>query len=474
MVGLVIPLIASAPAAAQCGWAWTIGAPLPSPRSGAAMAYDSGRGCAVLVGGTLADGTVSNATIEFDGAAWQLKSPSGPLPRRTGHAMAYDSTRGVIVLFGGLTGAPQAPSSTTYEFDGTTWRVVPTPASPPARRWHAMTYDPLRQVVVMHGGLAADGLVADTWEYNGVTWTQRSAGCAGARCQHSIAYDPSRQKVILFGGATWLDPVQYGTMTWAWDGTTWTEVPPGASGNPPARSGGAMAWSPAAQRLVLTGGFDSLGPITTTSALTPQGWSTTATTGNPPARRAGCMVWHAGLGRFVVAGGSAASGGLLTEAWLLAPGVAFTSGPGSQQVNEGLSVTLTASVSGAVSGWQWRRDGAPISNDARVSGATSSSLLIDPVTAADQGVYDVVAMTACGPLPSPAAVLTIVPACGTSDYNGDGDIGTDQDIEAFFACLGGTCCDTCHPGGSDFNNDGDAGTDQDIESFFRVLGGNPC
>jgi hypothetical protein len=66
------------------------------------------------------------------------------------------------------------------------------------------------------------------------------------------------------------------------------------------------------------------------------------------------------------------------------------------------------------------------------------------------------------------------PTCGTSDFNGDGDIGTDADIEAFFACLGGSCCTTCYEGGSDFNADGDFGTDADIESFFRVLGGGNC
>jgi len=66
------------------------------------------------------------------------------------------------------------------------------------------------------------------------------------------------------------------------------------------------------------------------------------------------------------------------------------------------------------------------------------------------------------------------PVCGTSDFNGDGDFGTDQDIEAFFACLAGSCCATCFSGGSDFNGDGDFGTDQDIESFFRVLGGGAC
>ncbi|HYE60978.1 MAG TPA: hypothetical protein VD997_03190 [Phycisphaerales bacterium] len=62
--------------------------------------------------------------------------------------------------------------------------------------------------------------------------------------------------------------------------------------------------------------------------------------------------------------------------------------------------------------------------------------------------------------------------CWSSDFNGDGDYGTDQDIEAFFACIGGACCATC--ASADFNSDGDTATDQDIESFFRVLGGHPC
>ena len=67
--------------------------------------------------------------------------------------------------------------------------------------------------------------------------------------------------------------------------------------------------------------------------------------------------------------------------------------------------------------------------------------------------------------------MTMVSAC-TPDFDGDGDTGTDADIEAFFACLGGNCCATC--ASSDFNADGDTGTDADIESFFRVLSGGPC
>jgi probable HAF family extracellular repeat protein len=71
-----------------------------------------------------------------------------------------------------------------------------------------------------------------------------------------------------------------------------------------------------------------------------------------------------------------------------------------------------------------------------------------------------------------AWIADLRPVCGSADFNGDGDTGTDQDIEAFFACLGGTCCAMC--GTSDFNNDADFGTDQDIEAFFRVLAGAPC
>ncbi len=58
--------------------------------------------------------------------------------------------------------------------------------------------------------------------------------------------------------------------------------------------------------------------------------------------------------------------------------------------------------------------------------------------------------------------------CGSADFNCDGDVGTDQDIEAFFAALSGG------PGSADFNRDGDVGTDQDIEAFFRVLAGQSC
>jgi hypothetical protein len=64
--------------------------------------------------------------------------------------------------------------------------------------------------------------------------------------------------------------------------------------------------------------------------------------------------------------------------------------------------------------------------------------------------------------------------CGSADFNCDGDIGTDADIQAFFECLAGTCPPPPCTGSADFNADGDIGTDADIEAFFRVLAGGSC
>jgi hypothetical protein len=68
----------------------------------------------------------------------------------------------------------------------------------------------------------------------------------------------------------------------------------------------------------------------------------------------------------------------------------------------------------------------------------------------------------------------VIPSCGSADFNCDGDLGTDRDIETFFQCLSGVCPPAPCRGSADFNGDGSVGTDQDIEAFFRVLAGGTC
>jgi hypothetical protein len=91
-----------------------------------------------------------------------------------------------------------------------------------------------------------------------------------------------------------------------------------------------------------------------------------------------------------------------------------------------------------------------------------------------QGNYRCLITNECGSATSGTAVIAPPPTCGSADFNCDGDVATDADIESFFACVAGTCPAAPCNSTADFNGDGDAGTDADIEAFFRVLAGGTC
>ncbi len=85
--------------------------------------------------------------------------------------------------------------------------------------------------------------------------------------------------------------------------------------------------------------------------------------------------------------------------------------PLDRTVIAGESASFTVSISGSgTPSYQWRKDGAPLSNGPRIFGATSAGLTINPVTASDAGKYDVVATSVCAVLTSNPATLTINPA----------------------------------------------------------------
>jgi hypothetical protein len=69
--------------------------------------------------------------------------------------MAYDSDRDVVVLFGWQIGNPGSVSylQGTQEYDGRSWKQVHVAGpEPPARSYHAMTYDPIGKQVLLFGG----------------------------------------------------------------------------------------------------------------------------------------------------------------------------------------------------------------------------------------------------------------------------------------------------------------------------------
>jgi hypothetical protein len=155
----------------------------------------------------------------------------------------------------------------------------------------------------------------------------------------------------------------------------------------------------------------------------------------------------------------------------------FTAQPLDTNAYTGAGASFSVTASGATPRtYQWRRNGTPLSDGAQpggsvLSGAATPAVSISGVSAQDVGVYSVVVSDDCGDAASRGATLGVVPRC-SPDFDADGDMATDADIQAFFACLAGSCCPAC--GSADFDGGGDAGTDADIESFFRAIAGNGC
>lgn len=83
----------------------------PSPRYGAAMAYDPEIGQLVLFGGN--HSTKASETWTFDGTTWTLQSPSAAPADTTFSNLAYDSTSDELVLFGGITAESEFAKTTT-------------------------------------------------------------------------------------------------------------------------------------------------------------------------------------------------------------------------------------------------------------------------------------------------------------------------------------------------------------------------
>ena len=174
----------------------------PTARREHTMVYDSVRGVIVLFGGLDVNGTILDDTWEYDGTHWVQRSPAIWPPARAGHAMAYDAAQSKVVLFGGYYySGNEIQRSDTWEWDGTSW-VERIPINhPAARKDHSMTYDSIRGVTVLFGGLAGATYKADTWEWNGTNWMERSLGSVPtSRGNFSMTFDDGRGLVVLFGG----------------------------------------------------------------------------------------------------------------------------------------------------------------------------------------------------------------------------------------------------------------------------------
>ncbi|HNT28156.1 MAG TPA: kelch repeat-containing protein [bacterium] len=318
--------------------------PKPSARSGHSMAYDGSRRKIVLFGGhdysQLCSGGVSpycNDTWEWDGLNWYpLYSMNAP-SFRYGQAMVYDSARRKIVLFGGEADHYGA-SNETWEWDGIQWTkrtgencddtncyVCTSTTCPSGRSRHVMAYDMFREKTMLFGGINLSDN-DETWEWDGVSWTQRiTTTQPSKRNSHAIAYDPIQKIMVVFGGREELGSGGYSMSS---DSSTWNgEVWDSNRGLPSPLYGHAMAYDSQRNKVILFGG-DTIEDLTSNETWqmfygTKLGYVTINWVQlNPPispsARIRHSMVYHDARRTMLLFGGESGSyGNTNNEFWEL-------------------------------------------------------------------------------------------------------------------------------------------------------------
>ncbi len=199
----------------------------PSPRENTALAYDSTRKVTILFGGWTEQNQVIrivNDTWTWDGVKWEQKQVQGP-PARWGAAMAFDSSRGVALLFGGVNFGNAKPYYADFwEWNGSSWKEVKVSGTKPqGRRYHCLSYDESRGRLVLFGGDAGDSNFNDTWEYDGVKWRKITATGPTAVYDPVMVYDTARRKSVV-SFYTYTADWKRIFQVWTWDGAAWKKI----------------------------------------------------------------------------------------------------------------------------------------------------------------------------------------------------------------------------------------------------------
>ncbi len=245
------------------------------------------------------------------------RSPA-PLGIRTQAMMAYDSKRKKLVLFGGsgISGGASGDLSDTWEYDGTWTQVFPT-VSPPARRAGQMTYDAVRERIVLFSGRMTGGLhPSDLWEYDGTTWVQITATSStgalpGGRAFGAFAWDAARNRIVMFCGHS------VGTYNdlWEYSNATWTSISMTGVTRPARRWAAAFAYSPARSKLVLYGGTADGTDVAADTWEYDGTWTPSVTPLIPPARANASFTFDPDRTALVLVGGLSAAGVRHDDAW---------------------------------------------------------------------------------------------------------------------------------------------------------------
>lgn len=125
------------------------------------------------------------------------------------------------------------------------------------------------------------------------------------------------------------------------------------------------------------------------------------------------------------------------------PGAAIGGVPSSDVVDTGETAQLAIAlvpIASLVSA-RWHKDGAPVYDSSRISGATTGTLTIQHCTTADTGLYRLVVETTCGMGSSEDGMLGVRKSCA-GDFDGSGTIDLADlltFLEEWLPALGQNC-----------------------------------
>jgi hypothetical protein len=299
--------------------------PSPSAREGPTAIFDPVGDRMVVFGGN--NGSYFNdvwALSLAGGPAWTQLSPAGTPPSaRVGHTAIYDPVRDRVVVFGGLSeGFSLNDDVWALSLAGSlVWTQLTPAGTPPSARYsHTSIYDPVRDRMVVFGG--NNGSYSnDVWALSlagSSAWTQLSpAGTPpSARYLHSAIYDPVHDRMEVFGGTNG----SYFNDVWALSlagSSSWTQLSP--AGTPPsARYGHTAIYDQVGNRMVVFGGYSAgfLNDVWALSLADSLAWTHLTPAGTlPGAREAHTTIYDPVRDRMVVFGGYDVS--LFKDVWAL-------------------------------------------------------------------------------------------------------------------------------------------------------------
>ena len=189
----------------------------PSGRCNHTAIHDPVRNRMVVFGGTI--GILKNDVwaLSLGGTpTWTQLMPSGTLPSaRRYHTAIYNAERDRMIVFGGDDGTARNDVWALSLGESPQWtQLMPSGTPPSARSYHTAIYDPLRDRMVVFGG--NDGVVRnDVWALSlgeSPQWTELplSESLPSVRSGHTATYDPVRDRMVVFGG---LSPDTW-ALTW--------------------------------------------------------------------------------------------------------------------------------------------------------------------------------------------------------------------------------------------------------------------